>query len=366
MEAQLLESLLLNIINFQTLVATKTARIVHAAKGGSVIEFGLRRAHGPDGALSAARAAFIGGASATSNTLAGKLLGIPVTGTMAHSWVMSFPSEQEAFEAYAELYPDATILLIDTYETLTSGIENAIIVGKKLKEQGKTFGVRLDSGDLQYLGAKVRQRLDEAGLTDATIVASNELDEHIIHQLVSSGSPISSWGVGTNLVTAKGDPALTGVYKLCAREYNGSYVPTIKVSDNPEKITNPGIKQIYRYYHADGAPLADLIALRDEEIDPKEPQQFFHPMYPYKHFTSTMHKDVKPMLTKKIEKGTRVSARKSLQEIQQFSQAELSRFDNTYKRIINPHDYKISLSRKLKDMKFEMVEEYSKNIYFKP
>ena len=205
MEAQLIESALLAIINFQTLIATKSARVRLAANGGTVIEFGLRRAQGVDGALSASRAAFIGGASSTSNTLAGKHFGIPVKGTMAHSWVMAFASEREAFEKYAESYPDGALLLIDTYDTLGSGIENAIAVGRKLKAAGHgNFGVRLDSGDLEYLSKKVRQLLDEAGLTDALIVASNELDEHIIHQLITQGAPIDVWGVGTNLVTARG------------------------------------------------------------------------------------------------------------------------------------------------------------------
>jgi nicotinate phosphoribosyltransferase len=366
MEAQLIESLLLNIINFQTLIATKSARIVHAAQGRGVLEFGLRRAHGPDGALSAARSAFIGGAAATSNTLAGKTLGIPVKGTMAHSWIMAFPSELEAFRNYADLYPDGTILLIDTYETLGSGIDNAITVGKELKAKGKKFGVRLDSGDLSYLSMKVRRRLDEAGLEDAVIVASNELDEQIIRQLVTAGAPIDMWGVGTRLVTGSDDPSLTGVYKLCSREHDGNFVPTIKVSDNPEKISNPGIKQIYRYHDGDGGPLADLIALADEQIDPAEPRMFYHPMYPYKHFRSTDHKKVIPLLSQKIKNGKRVAEKRPLQEIQDYSKENLARFDDTYKRIINPHIYKVSLTEKLKDLKFKMVDDYSKNGLFHP
>lgn len=207
MEAQLIESALLAILNFQTLIATKSARVRLAANGGSVIEFGLRRAQGIDGALSASRAAYIGGADATSNTLAGKHFGIPVRGTMAHSWIMVFETEREAFEKYADTYPDGAMLLIDTYDTLGSGIDNAIAVGKRMKAAGRrNFGVRLDSGDLEYLSKKVRQRLDEAGLKDARIVASNELDENIIHQLITRGAPIDIWGVGTNLVTAGGGP----------------------------------------------------------------------------------------------------------------------------------------------------------------
>lgn len=219
-EAQLIEGLLLNIVNFQTLIATKTARIFLASNRGKILEFGLRRAQGPDGALSATRAAFIGGAAATSNTIAGKRLGVPVSGTMAHSWVMAFDSEREAFEKYAELYPDQAILLVDTYDTLRSGIQNAVTVGKKLAARGKTIGVRLDSGDIQYLSHAIRRHLDENGLADATIAVSNELNEEIIHQLVTDGCPVDFWGVGTQLVTGGSDSALTGVYKLAAKERN--------------------------------------------------------------------------------------------------------------------------------------------------
>jgi nicotinate phosphoribosyltransferase len=227
-QAQLLESLVLNILNFQTLVATKAARIWLASGEGTVLEFGLRRAQGVDGALAASRAAFIGGAAATSNALAGRLFGIPVRGTMAHSWIMAFPSELEAFRKYAEVYPDGCILLIDTYDTLKSGLENAVLVGKSLKESGHShFGVRLDSGDLEYLSKRVRKRLDEEGLEEAVIAASNELDEEIIQQLIAQEAPIDVWGVGTHLVTAKGDPALTGVYKLAARRVDGDYQPSL-------------------------------------------------------------------------------------------------------------------------------------------
>ncbi|HOV38920.1 MAG TPA: nicotinate phosphoribosyltransferase, partial [Spirochaetales bacterium] len=258
-ETQIIESMLLNILNFETLIATKSARIYLASNKGTILEFGLRRAQGPDGAMSASRAAYIGGASATSNTLAGRVYGIPVAGTMAHSWILAFDSEEEAFHRYAELYPNNTILLIDTFNTLRSGIANAIKIGLKLKALGKSFGVRLDSGDIQYLSNEVRAALDRAGLTDAKIAVSNELEEEIIYHLVSSKCPIDIWGVGTHLVTGGGDPAFTGVYKLCAREKDGTYIPTMKVSDNPEKSTNPGIKQVYRFHDAAGHPLADLI-----------------------------------------------------------------------------------------------------------
>ncbi|TFH05203.1 MAG: nicotinate phosphoribosyltransferase, partial [Spirochaetales bacterium] len=260
-EAQLIEGLLLNTINFQTLIATKSARVYVASNEGKVMEFGLRRAQGGDGAMSASRAAYIGGASATSNTLAGKRYGIPVRGTMAHSWIMAFSSEKESFEKYADLYPDTTVLLIDTYSTLTTGLEAAIEVGQRLKAKGKQIGVRLDSGDLEYLSKQVRHRLDEAGLTDATITASNELNEQIIHQLITNGSPIDSWGVGTSMVTGGDAASLTGVYKLASKTENGTAVATVKVSNQPAKTTNPGTKQVYRFRDANGTPLADLVAL---------------------------------------------------------------------------------------------------------
>ncbi|MDC7127352.1 MAG: nicotinate phosphoribosyltransferase, partial [Spirochaetales bacterium] len=248
MEAQLIESFLLNTVNFQTLIATKSSRVYSASSEGMIMEFGLRRAQGIDGALSAARASYIGGASATSNTLAGKLYDIPVSGTMAHSWVMSFDSELESFRKYAEIYPSNAIFLIDTYDSLGSGIENAIIVGKELKAKGYNFGVRIDSGDLQYLSEEIRKRLDAEGLPDAFIAVSNDLNEHIIRQLVRDGAPINSWGVGTQLVTGGDDSSLTGVYKIVAKQQGDKLVPTIKLSNNPEKTTNPGFKQVYRFY----------------------------------------------------------------------------------------------------------------------
>ncbi|MGA2614159.1 MAG: nicotinate phosphoribosyltransferase [Spirochaetia bacterium] len=358
METQLIESALLAIINFQTLIATKSARVRQAASGGTVIEFGLRRAQGIDGALSASRAAFIGGAHATSNTLAGKHFGIPVRGTMAHSWVMAFSSEREAFEKYAETYPDGALLLIDTYDTLGSGIDNAIAIGRKLKEAGHAnFGVRLDSGDLEYLSKKVRQRLDDAGLADARIVASNELDEHIIHQLITQGAPIDIWGVGTNLVTAGGDPALTGVYKIAAREKGGHYIPTIKVSNNPEKTTNPGVKQVWRFTNGGGSPLADLICLDDEEPSVGRPHAFHHPSGDYRKFVLTEYAGITPLLGLKMKAGAVVGDIPSITAIRSKACNELDLLDDTYKRLINPHVYKVSLSDKLAAMKTLLVKE---------
>ncbi len=355
-EAQLIEGLLLNTINFQTLVATKAARVHLAANHGAVLEFGLRRAQGADGAMSAARAAFIGGAKATSNTLAGKVYGIPVKGTMAHSWVMAFDSEEESFERYAELYPDATILLIDTYSTLGSGLDNAIRVGKTLKARGHRFGVRLDSGDLEYLSKQVRAELDAAGLEDATITVSNELDEQIIHHLVTSGSPIDSWGVGTRLVTGGEDSSLTGVYKLAAKG-DGRLDPTIKLSNQPAKTTNPGVKQVYRFFDASDSPLADLIALEDEQIVHGEPYTFHHPDLSASKFEMTRYAKIVPLLRKQMDRGERCRECISLPDLQAHCTESLDRFDETYKRIINPHIYKVSLSDRLAELKRRMMTE---------
>jgi nicotinate phosphoribosyltransferase len=357
-EASLVESALLAILNFQTLIATKAARIRLAAGSGSVIEFGLRRAQGVDGALSASRAAYIGGAAATSNTAAGKRFGIPVRGTMAHSWIMAFESEREAFEKYAEIYPDGCILLIDTYDTLGSGIENAIAVGQKLKATGHDgFGVRLDSGDLEYLSKKVRQRLDEAGLRGARIVASNELDEHIIRQLITQGAPIDAWGVGTHLVTGGGDPSLTGVYKIVAREHDGAFVPTIKVSNNPEKVTNPGIKQVWRFFNGGGSPLADLICPDEETPAPGKPHNFHHPIVDYRSFTLTDYGAMTPLLTLKMKEGRIVSSQPSIADIRARARREINSLDDTYKRLINPHLYKVSLSDGLHKLKARLIRE---------
>ena len=263
-EAQLLESLLLNVVNFQTLIATKAARVVQAAAGGSVFEFGLRRAQGPDGALSAARAAYVGGVHGTSNVAAGERYGIPVSGTMAHSWVQAFGDERTAFACFAELYPERTTLLVDTYDTLGSGIRHAIPVLRELQAHGRSgFGVRLDSGDLGPLSRAVRERLDAAGLRAARIVVSGDVDEARIDELRRDGAPIDAWGVGSRLVTAHGDPALGGVYKLVAVRRGGDWQPVLKRSEEPGKATLPGIKQVVRRYAGDDA-IADVLCLEEE------------------------------------------------------------------------------------------------------
>jgi nicotinate phosphoribosyltransferase len=355
-ECQLIESILLNILNFQTLIATKAARIKNAARGGKILEFGLRRAQGWDGALSASRAAFIGGGAASSNTLAGKVFGIPVKGTMAHSWIMAFPDELEAFRKFAEIYPESSILLIDTYDTLGSGIRNAIQVGLEMKARGKKIGVRLDSGDLSYLSQKIRKKLDEAGLEDCLITVSNDLNEEIIHQLVADGAPIDSWGVGTHLVTGGNESNLTGVYKLGAKEHEGKMVPTIKVSNNTEKTTNPGIKQVYRFFDQDQLAIADLIALEGEDIGDGKSHEFYHPMYDNTHFTLSHYAEARTMLQKKINQGTATSPKEPLELIKERVETGLQGLDRTYKRIINPHIYKVSLSQGLKQLKEEMIE----------
>ena len=359
LEAQFIESLVLNTINFQTLIATKAARIYISSGSGKILEFGLRRAQGINGALTASRAAYIGGAMATSNVSAGYTFGIPVSGTMAHSWVMAFGSEKEAFEKYADLYPDNCSLLIDTYDTLGSGIEFAIEVGKSLKKKGHSFGVRLDSGDLYFLSREVRRRLDEAGLEDARITASNDLDEEIIHQLITDGAPIDIWGVGTHLVTGGTASSLSGIYKLAAKKNGNRFVPTIKVSDNPEKTTNPGIKQVYRFKDASGAPLADMITLEDEKPAAGTSHTLYHPMVDYKRFAMNDYATVTPQLYLQMEGGERTGERKDLEEIRDHALTGLGTLNDRFKRIINPHVYKVSISSKLRELKFRMIHEYT-------
>ncbi len=358
-EAQLIESLVLNIINFQTLIATKSARLLHATRYGRILEFGMRRAQGYDGALHASRAAFIGGAAGTSNTLAGKEFGIPVMGTMAHSWVMSHDTELEAFKKYAELYPEASILLIDTYNTLDQGIHNAVKAGLELKSVGRKIGVRLDSGDLSYLSKQVRRILDEAGLEDAGIAVSGDLNEEIAAQLIAEGAPIDTWGVGTQLATGSPDAALTGVYKLAALKTTDGLKPAMKVSNNPDKMTNPGIKQVYRFYDSRGTALQDLICFDGEPQPSGEDITVFHPTMQYKHTRLTRYASAIPQLKIVMQNGNPVQAFPSINELQEKVIFQLKSMDESYLRLINPHEYKISISESLKDLKFRMIDEYS-------
>ncbi len=361
-EAQILEGVILNIVNFQSLIATKTARVYLASKGAPLMEFGLRRAQGPDGAMSATRAAFIGGATGTSNTLAGKLYGIPVMGTMAHSWIMSHPSELEAFRAYAKIYPQNTTFLIDTYDTLKSGIKNAIIAGRELVEKGYNFGVRLDSGDISYLTREVRKELDKAGLPQAKISVSNELTEEIISTLVAQNAPIDSWGVGTHMVTGGNESSFTGVYKLAARhdKKTDSMIPTMKFSDNPAKTTNPGIKNVFRLYDENGMACADILALEDEKLEEQKEYRYYHPLVDYRQFSFKAAK-IEPLLTLRIKNGK--LTQKPLPEKEQLllsrenMQKQLAAFDESYKRILNPHIYKVSLTENLKNLKADFIKK---------
>jgi len=358
-ECQIIEGVILNIINFQSLIATKTRRIWLASGKGQIMEFGLRRAQGPDGAISASRAAYIGGASGTSNTLAGRIYGIPVMGTMAHSWVMSFNNEEDAFDAYAALYPDRSIFLIDTYDTLKSGILNAIKSGKKLAAKGKNFGVRLDSGDIQYLSTEVRRQLDDAGLKNAFITVSNDLDENIIETLVKDGAPVNSWGVGTRLVTGDNAAAFTGVYKLAALRGSSGVTPVMKFSDNPEKTTNPGIKQVWRIKDKNGAAIADVLSIDDDDDVLKAGQRytFWHPSADYRHFTYTIEGSATALLKKRIENGVLTVEQPPLEEIRAYATSDLESFDSTYKRLLNPHIYKVSITDKLRSLKLELIQK---------
>jgi nicotinate phosphoribosyltransferase len=358
-ECQIIETLLLNTINFQSLIATKSARIYLASKKGTIMEFGARRAQGQDGALSASRASFIGGAAGTSNVLAGKELGVNVMGTMAHSWIMAFPSEEEAFRVYADLYPKHPVFLIDTYDTLKSGVINAIKTGKDIIARGGNFGVRLDSGDIYYLSMAVRKILDEAECKSATIAVSNDLDEVIINALVDQGAPVNSWGVGTSLVTGGSESAFTGVYKLVAHEGGGGMIPVIKFSDNPEKTTIPGVKKLWRVKDKNGIALADLLTL-DTDDDPcaGKPITFWHPSADYRHFSCMIDEDPQPLLKRRIENGIRVSQSPPLVKIQEYCRTELDLFDVSYKRILNPHIYKVSITEKLRALKLDLIKNY--------
>jgi nicotinate phosphoribosyltransferase len=356
-EAQFIESALLNIMNFQTLIATKASRVCIAAEGNPVIEFGLRRAHGPDAALGAARASFIGGAVGTSNTLAGRMLGIPVRGTIAHSWIESFPSELEAFRTYAKVYPQGCLLLVDTYNTLRSGVPNAIKVGRELRdsEEGQLIGIRLDSGDLAYLSKHSRRMLDENGFEGTKIIASSDLDETLIESLKKQDAQIDIWGVGTRLVTSYSCPALGGVYKLTAIAENGKMLPKIKRSDNPEKITNPGVKKLVRYYDETGTMRGDVLFLEDETPDPKKPIRAFHPVFPHIYKSYPTQFKGEELFVPIFIDGKRVYDTPPLTEIQDYTKRSLERLGSEFKRFQNPHVYHVSLSEKLFRVKQELL-----------
>lgn len=357
MEAQLVETTLLNIINHQTLIATKASRVTWAAQGDGVLEFGLRRAQGPDAGIYGARAAIIGGCVGTSNVLTGQMYGIPAKGTHAHSWVMSFEDELSAFRAYAELFPTGCLLLVDTYNTLKSGVPNAITVFKELRAAGhEPVGIRLDSGDIAYLSKRARRMLDDAGFPNAKIFASNDLDEEIIWDLKAQGAAVDIWGVGTRLITSSQMPALGGVYKLSAEKVNGSYVPKMKISENPEKTTTPGIKTVYRIYNEEGFALADLIALENEVYDATQPLTIFDPIDTWKRMTLTNY-SMKPLLVQVIKDGELVYDMPELMQIQAYAKQELGTFYEEYKRLKTPHLYKVDLSQPLFDLKQSLLRK---------
>lgn len=363
MEAQLVETAILNIINHQSLIATKTSRIVFAANGDGIMEFGLRRAQGPDAGLYGARAAMIGGCVGTSNVLAGQMFDVPVMGTHAHSWIMSFPDEYTAFKTYAEMYPDNCTLLVDTYDTLKSGVPNAIRVFQEFKDAGKPlikYGIRLDSGDLAYLSKEARKMLDEAGFPEATICASNDLDEFLLHDLKMQGAAIDSWGVGTNLITSKDCPSFGGVYKLAAiQNEEGEFVPKIKISENTEKITNPGNKTIYRIYEkASGKIKADLICFADEVIDPKQDLLLFDPMDTWKKTklaggTYTVREILLPI----FKNGECLYKSPTLKEIAAYCHEEKDTLWDETKRLFYPHRVYVDLSQKLYAVKQSLLDQ---------
>ena len=356
MEAQLLETALLNIINHQTLIATKAARVVQSARGDKVLEFGLRRAQGPDAGIYGARASIIGGCQATSNVLTGQLFGVPVGGTHAHSWVMSFEDELTAFRAYADVFPDNCLLLVDTYDTLGSGVPNAITVFKELRARGKEpVGIRLDSGDLAFLSRQARVMLDDAGFPNAKIFASGDLDEEVIWDLKAQGAAIDVWGVGTRMITSMDNPALGGVYKLSAEEVDGTFIPRIKISENPAKITNPGVKQLYRFYdRRSGKALADLLALDEEDFSSGEPLEIFDPENTWKRMTLCDYR-MRQLLVPVFENGELVYESPMLSEIAAYAKQEMETFWDEYKRLNRPHRYKVDLSQKLYDLKIQLL-----------
>lgn len=366
MEAQLLETAILNILNHQSLIATKASRVVYAAKGDGIMEFGLRRAQGPDAGIYGARAAMIGGCIGTSNVLTGQMFDVPVKGTHAHSWIMSFPDEYTAFKTYAKLYPDSCILLVDTYDVLDSGIPNAIRVFQEMRDAGielKGYGIRIDSGDLAYLSKKAYKMLSDAGFEDAIISASSDLDEYLIDSLKTQGAKINSWGVGTNLITSKDCPAFGGVYKLAAikNKEDEEFIPKIKLSENSEKVTNPGNKTIFRIYDKEtGKIRADLICLADETFDTSKDMIIFDPIETWKKTkiksgTYTLRELLVPV----FEKGRCVYTSPSVMEIRDICTREKETLWDETLRLVNPHEVYVDLSDKLYRIKSDLLEKMS-------
>ncbi len=365
MQAQLVETALLNILNHQSLIATKAYRVVHAAGGDGVMEFGVRRAQGPDAGIYGARAAVIAGCVGTSNVLAGEMFDIPIKGTHAHSWIMSFPDELTAFRTYAKLYPSACTLLVDTYDTLKSGVPNAIKVFTEMREEGiplTSYGIRLDSGDLAYLSKEARKMLDAAGFEDAVISASNDLDENLIISLKNQGAEIHSWGVGTNMITSKDSPSFGGVYKLAAvlDRDTGKFIPKIKLSENAEKITNPGNKTIQRIYSKESHKLvADLICLVDEKFDENESLLLFDPNQTWKKtLLAPGTYSVRELMIPVVKEGKAVYHSPKVMDIRDYCAAELDTLWEETKRLVNPHEVHVDLSNELWNMKNTLLDSY--------
>lgn len=360
-QAQFVETMLLICINHQSLIATKSNRIVRAAEGRPVMEFGSRRAQGFDGAVYGARAAYIGGCCGTACTISDKELGTPALGTMAHSWIQMFDSELDAFRAYAECYPDATVLLVDTYNVLKSGIPNAITVFKEMRAKGhEPSGVRIDSGDITYLSKHARKMLDEEGFPDVKIVASNSLDEYIIRDILLQGAKVDSFGVGERLITSKSQPVFGGVYKLVAIEKNNKIIPKIKLSENVSKITTPDFKEIWRLYdNVTGKAIADVLTCADETIDDTKPYEIFDPEHTFKRKVLTNFGAVK-LREQIFDKGKCVYTSPSVNEIREYCAEQLNTLWDEVKRFEYPHKYYVDLSKKLWDIKDKLLRENQK------
>ncbi|XID94002.1 nicotinate phosphoribosyltransferase [Paenibacillaceae bacterium WGS1546] len=359
-EAQLIETALLNFMNYQTLIATKASRIKRVAPRERLLEFGTRRAQEADAAVWGARAAYVAGFHATSNMRAGMRFGIPTSGTHAHSWVQGHESEEDAFRRFAEALPDHVTLLVDTYDTLKSGVPNAIRIGKELEKRGKRLkGIRLDSGDLAYLSKRARKMLDESGFSDTLIVASNDLDENIIAELKAQGAKIDVWGVGTQLITAFDQPSLGGVYKLVAREGDGGMEPVIKISGNPEKISNPGMKDVYRIVAEDsGMAEADYICLSHEPMPSGEtPLKLIDPLHPHR-FKIVNRYEAIPLLHPVIDSGRQVGRLPGLDQIRANHERQLAMFWPEYLRKLNPETYRVNFSPAMLELKGKLLAEH--------
>lgn len=357
-QAQFIETMILLTANHQSLIATKANRIVRAAAGRPVMEFGSRRAQGYDGAVYGARAAYIGGCSGTACTISDRLFGVPALGTMAHSWVQLFDSELEAFRKYASIYTDSCILLVDTYSVLKSGVPNAITVFNELKAAGhKPCGIRIDSGDIAYLSKEARKMLDEAGFPECKITASNALDEYIIRDLISQGAEIDSFGVGERLVTSKSEPVFGGVYKLCAVEKEGKIIPKIKISENSAKITTPSYKEVWRIFdNKTGKAMADVVTVAGEVIDDTKPYLIFHPDYTYKKKLLTDF-TAKKLQVPVFINGECVYQSPDVKQIQQYSKEQIACIWEEVRRFENPQEYYVDLSEKLWNIKNDMLSE---------